>query len=49
MDTKDRIYIPPKRRGLPLRYEFQHPATSYRWLLVIVLAIALGAWLVLHR
>lgn len=41
MDKSDRIYIPPpKRRGLPLRYEFEHPAKSYRW---IVAALIFGA------
>jgi hypothetical protein len=43
MDVKDQIRIPPpKRRGLPLRYEFEHPGKSYRWLLLFALAIALG-------
>jgi hypothetical protein len=42
MNRDEWIRIPPKRRGLPLRYEFDHPAKSYRWLLLIVLLIAIA-------
>jgi hypothetical protein len=49
MDVKDRIYVPPKRRGLPLRYEFEHPAKSYRWLALLVLAIIVGILCVVLR
>lgn len=49
MDAKDRIYIPPKRKGLPLRYEFDHPGKQYRWLLLFALAVALGILAVVFR
>jgi hypothetical protein len=50
MERNERIYIPPKRKGLPLRYEFEHPARHYRWLALFVLAVAIGVgYLVLHR
>ena len=50
MDVKDRIRIPPKRRGLPLRYEFEHhPAKLFRPLMLLVLAIAIGIAYVVLR
>lgn len=42
MNRNEWIRIPPKRKGLPLRYEFDHPGRQYRWLLLFALAVAIG-------